>query len=496
MSGHLYIKGKMCIIMSGLPGRGKTNRSERIKRYLNWLGVKSKVFHLADYRRAMLGPNFRLTLDYHLDKDKDGLREKVKAQCMADILQFYTDGGEVAVYDAINGTIKERDAIRARLVANDIECLFVESLVTDAAVLARNISEVRITSPDYIGRNTRESFEHYVRYIESLMDHYQPIVEDGLLCIKLVNDGEQCVVNNGPLGYLLNRVLMFLLNSRRRSGSLFFARAGAVEDAQSVFNGDMDLSPRGQMYAATLANTVMGYVSSKQVDRIDFKMDMVKLKSVADHRSLVFASAVPSAVQSAVPSAVPSAAPSRSHSRSQSRSNSLRMSVSEPPLLIWTSTRRRSEQTSKPLRDAGVPVVSKSLLSQLNGGDAAPYLNNPVELKEYFPVEYDSYLKDMYHYRFPRGESYQDVAVRLEPIIMEIERTQTNLLIICQESIIKVLYGYIMGLPSDEIPNLEFPYDQIVEIMPHGYSNLVVHIPLAGVAADGGVDLPQPIRTL
>lgn len=492
MSGHLYAKGKMCIVMSGLPGRGKTNRSERIKRYMNWLGVKARVFHLADYRRAMLGPGFKLTLEYHLNNSPDSPREHVKTECVNDIMQFYADGGEVAIYDAINGTIAERNSIRDILSSKDIQCLFVESLVTDAAVLARNISEVGVTSPDYIGRNSKESFEHYVKYIESLMEHYEPITEEGLQCIKLVNDGEQCVVNNGPLGYLLNRVLMFLLNSRRRSGSLFFARAGAVEFQDSNFNGDLDLSPRGQMYAATLSNTVMGYVSSKQIDRMDYKMDLAKLKTVADHRSLVFASAAPSAVQSVVPSVVPSRQHSRQGSRSHSRSGSRRQSLSnEPPLLIWTSTRRRSEQTSKPLRDAGVPVISKSLLSQLNPGDAAPYIHNKAALMEHFPSEYEAYLKDQYHYRFPRGESYQDVAVRLEPIMMEIERTQTNLLVICQESVLKVLYGYIMGLTSEEIPNLEFPYDQIVEVMPHGYSNLVVHIPLAGVAPDGGVDLPR-----
>ena len=36
---------------------------------------------------------------------------------------------------------------------------------------------------------------------------------------------------------------------------------------------------------------------------------------------------------------------------------------------------------------------------------------------------------DKFHYRYPRGESYEDLVARLEPVIMEMER-QDSLLII------------------------------------------------------------------
>lgn len=39
------------IVMVGLPARGKTYISSRLARYLNWVGIRSKVFNLGQYRR-------------------------------------------------------------------------------------------------------------------------------------------------------------------------------------------------------------------------------------------------------------------------------------------------------------------------------------------------------------------------------------------------------------------------------------------------------------
>lgn len=54
--------------------------------------------------------------------------------------------------------------------------------------------------------------------------------------------------------------------------------------------------------------------------------------------------------------------------------------------------------------------------------------------------------------------------MRLEPIILELEREQNDLLIIAHESVLRVLYGYLMACNAIDIPNLEFPRDEIVEV--------------------------------
>ncbi len=66
-----------------------------------------------------------------------------------------------------------------------------------------------------------------------------------------------------------------------------------------------------------------------------------------------------------------------------------------------------------------------------------------------------------------RLQSYHDVAVRLEPIILELEREQNDLLIIAHESVLRVLYGYLMACNAADIPFLSFPRDEIIEVNLH-----------------------------
>jgi 6-phosphofructo-2-kinase/fructose-2,6-biphosphatase 4 len=61
-------------------------------------------------------------------------------------------------------------------------------------------------------------------------------------------------------------------------------------------------------------------------------------------------------------------------------------------------------------------------------------------------------------------QSYHDLAVRLEPIILELEREQNDLLIVAHESVLRVLYGYLMACGARDIPKLQFPRDEIIEV--------------------------------
>lgn len=51
------------------------------------------------------------------------------------------------------------------------------------------------------------------------------------------------------------------------------------------------------------------------------------------------------------------------------------------------------------------------------------------EIAEKFPEDFQARDDDKYNYRYRGGESYRDVVIRLEPIIMELERSE-NIIII------------------------------------------------------------------
>jgi len=51
------------------------------------------------------------------------------------------------------------------------------------------------------------------------------------------------------------------------------------------------------------------------------------------------------------------------------------------------------------------------------------------EIERAYPDDFRARDDDKYNYRYRGGESYRDVVIRLEPIIMELERSE-NILII------------------------------------------------------------------
>ncbi len=46
---------RLVFVMCGLPARGKSYIARKISRYLNWLGVPTRVFNVGSYRREKLG---------------------------------------------------------------------------------------------------------------------------------------------------------------------------------------------------------------------------------------------------------------------------------------------------------------------------------------------------------------------------------------------------------------------------------------------------------
>ncbi len=63
-SGLLFHAGKILVITVGLPARGKTHMSRSLERYFHWMGIKTEVVSLGDYRRKTLGGAQNLPSDY------------------------------------------------------------------------------------------------------------------------------------------------------------------------------------------------------------------------------------------------------------------------------------------------------------------------------------------------------------------------------------------------------------------------------------------------
>ena len=86
-----------------------------------------------------------------------------------------------------------------------------------------------------------------------------------------------------------------------------------------------------------------------------------------------------------------------------------------------------------------------------------------------YPDQYSDYKNDAFHYRFPRAESFHDVVLRLERILVELEREENDLLIVADANVLKTIYAYLTGKTQQEIPMINLPKRQLLCLVPHPY---------------------------
>ena len=134
------------------------------------------------------------------------------------------------------------------------------------------------------------------------------------------------------------------------------------------------------------------------------------------------------------------------------------------PGTIWTSTLQRTIQTAKPLQSQ---THQLKVLDEIDAGicDGMTY----QQIEDQMPGEFARRKNDKLRYRYPRGESYEDVIARLDPLILELERQQSPILIVGHNAIIRVLFGYLSDLDRDEVPHLDIPLHTVLALTPRAY---------------------------
>ena len=394
--------------MVGLPARGKTFIARKIARYLSWLGHETKVYNVGSYRRSRLGSHQRHSFFDPRNEAANTARREVALAALDDMLHFLRSGGDVAIYDATNNTRERRDLVRARCAAEGLDLVFIESICNEPALVEANIRANKARSPDYRGVPEDEAVRDFRMRIRHYESGYQEVSEAEGPFIKIVDVGRKMVLHRIE-GYLLARVVHFLLNLHVQPRSVWLTRHGESEfNVLGRIGGDAPLSDLGKAYARTLARVVR--------DRIG--QDVV----------------------------------------------------------VWTSTMRRTIETAEML---GLPYRTWRPLDEIDAGvcDGMTY----AEIATTMPDEHAARLSDKFGYRYPRGESYQDVIQRLEPVIFELERERAPVLVIGHQAVLRALYAYMMDRPPRECPFVSIPLHTILELEPTPYGS-----------EERRIDLPPP----
>lgn len=404
---------RICVIMVGLPARGKSLIAQKIVRYLLWLLIKSKCFNVGSYRRHLAGSQ-NVTADFFDPANSEGLNIRAQAIDAAtdDMMKWFVEeNGVVGIIDATNLTKERRAKLLKMCRENLIEPIFLESWCDDQELILQNIADVKTTSPDYLNVDLEVATQDFLRRIEQYQQNYETLnVEDDgdLTFIKLVNVGSRIIVNRIE-SYLESRIVYYVMNLHIKPRSIWLLRHGESEyNLTGKIGGDSDLSERGWRYAKKLPEIVL-----------------------------------------------------RSLGEEHKHTN----------LTVWTLTLKRTQQTASFL-----PYNKKlewKALDELDAGecDGMTY----EEIEQEFPDDFKARDDNKYEYRYRGGESYRDIVIRLEPIIMELER-QENILIITHQAVLRCLYAYFMNVPQEESPWMSIPLHTLIKLEPRAYLTLVSRI--------------------
>jgi len=384
--------------MVGLPARGKTYVSRKLTRYLNWIGVNTKVFNLGEYRREMAGAHCKHSFFDPNNASGMNVREKCAELALEDITKWLKGKGQVAIFDATNTTRARRKKVRDHLDAHGFTGFFVESVCDDDEIIESNILEVKVNSPDYQGINSEEAIQDFQARISHYKNFYEPISLDhdhDMPFLKVTDGGKRFLMNKVE-GYLQSRIVYYIMNLHITPRAIYLSRHGeSMMNLQGRIGGDSDLSPRGWEYSKVLGN-------------------FVKEEMPAD-------------------------------------------------LKVWVSEMKRTNQTAKFIER---PIEQWKAINEIDAGvcEGMTY----EEIQEKYPEDFARRDEDKFHYRYVRGESYEDLVARLEPVIMELER-QHNVLVICHQAVARCLLAYFLDHNSEELPYLRVPLHTVIKLTPVAY---------------------------
>lgn len=398
---------RICVVMVGLPARGKSFISQKIVRYLSWLSIRAKCFNVGSYRRKAGAAHPSADFFDSSNKEAFKVRQKAVTHAIEDMMKWYEEeNGVVAILDATNSTRERREWVLRLCRENAIEPMFLESWCDDQDMILRNISDVKTSSPDYEGMDPEAATQDFLRRISNYEKVYEPLDRDydkDLTFVKLINVAQEVIVNRIQ-SYLESRVVFYVMNLHIRPRCIWLSRHGeSVYNVEKKIGGDSSLSARGFQYASKLPEIV-------------------------------------------------------------------RESAGDVNLTVWTSTLCRTQQTAESLP---YKQLQWKALDELDAGvcDGMTY----EEIEEKYPDDFKARDDDKYEYRYPGGESYRDVVIRLEPIIMELER-QENILIVTHQAVLRCIYAYFMNVPQEESPWMSIPLHTLIKLEPRAYGTEVTRI--------------------
>ncbi|KPA74288.1 putative mitochondrial 6-phosphofructo-2-kinase-like protein [Leptomonas pyrrhocoris] len=126
-------------------------------------------------------------------------------------------------------------------------------------------------------------------------------------------------------------------------------------------------------------------------------------------------------------------------------------------LEMWTSQLRRAIQTAElSERLLNIRTLRWSSLNEIHAGVCEDMTYDEV-IQRYPLIDYFR-KRNKYTFRYPEGESYQDLVVRLEPVIMELENADKVVVVVAHQAVLRCLLAYFGSTSAESSISVEVPH--------------------------------------
>ncbi|KAJ8119289.1 hypothetical protein ONZ43_g3726 [Nemania bipapillata] len=482
------VAAKLVIVMVGLPARGKSYITKKLRRYLAWQQHNTKIFNVGNRRRTQAnvlsptkptaaklvdtptesgastlngGQSDSHTVNHspstpenplvdHSAKFFDPknseafkLREEMAIDTLDELLDYLLcGGGSVGILDATNSTIERRQHVFDHIKAREpkLGILFIESVCKNPELLEANM-RLKLSGPDYKDKDPVKSLADFRERVKAYESAYVPLgdyeEDHAMQYIKMIDVGKK-ITHFGLEGFLSTGIATYLSSFNLSPRQIWITRHGqSIDNHFGKIGGDSELTDRGHVYSHVLYN----FITKKRKEWL------------IDQKNKI--------AQSSFPPLPGDKSPPYPEINEE---------LDGKNTCVWTSMLTRSIETAQHFEaDEDYDVKHWEMLNELNAGKFEGLTYD--EIARDHNDEYVRRQMDKLHYVYPGvgGEGYLQVISRLRDMVREIERIKDHLLIIGHRSVCRVLMAYFMDLTRDDIADLDMPLGVVYAIEPKPY---------------------------
>ncbi|KAI0340223.1 bifunctional 6-phosphofructo-2-kinase/fructose-2,6-bisphosphate 2-phosphatase [Trametopsis cervina] len=402
-----YSEAKIVVAMVGLPARGKSYLSNKLMRYLKWLEYNVKVFNVGQLRRS---------------------RARQRAQ------RSGQKENHTASYFSHNNA--EATKLRDQLAEDSLEML-IQWLKEGGNVGIHDATNSTRSRRAKIEQRVAKEKGIVVIFLESVCDDPAVIAANVALKVSSGDPDYKDMSRETAEQDFLRRIKEYeAVYETIAEPHLSYLRIRNVGDQVTLCHIHGYLQSRIAFYLMNLHLKPRSIFFSRHGESQYNVEGKIGGDSPLSERGMRYAKALPALITD---------------------------NIGDAPLTVWTSTLQRTIQTASELHYNKLTWKS---LDELDAGvcDGLTY----DEIEKMYPEDFANRDEDKFNYRYRGGESYRDVVVRLEPVIMELER-QENILIIGHQAILRCLYAYFHNLPQADLPYIKIPLHTVIKLTPKAY---------------------------